>query len=557
LNTQQPDLFQTLQKQDLGYVRIVAELWGLDISASDAKSATQQLIHHMDEINIVQENVEALPNPAREGLEELAIHDGMMPWSQFVRRFGEVREMGPGRRDREKPYLNPISPTEMLWYRGLIGRAFFDSPTGPREFIYIPRDIFPLISFSQNDISPSIGREATRKERLVTFPVNDRILDHACTLLAGVRKSLPEDEIESLHDQWDESYTFLSHYTLTPQILKALLSAAGLLDKDGQPQSEPVRSFLEASRGEALSKLVSAYLHSSDFNELYLIPELQPEGAWVNDPLQTREEIFRFLSWVPEGTWWSLSNFIADVREKHPDFQRPTGDYDSWFIRDKTTGEYLRGFEHWNRVEGALIRFTITGLLHWLGIVDLAAPSKDIFPEAFRLSKWSQALFKGNIPEGLPEENDSILVASNAQLRVPRLAPRVARYQIARFCQWDGENEKSFRYHLTPESLNNAKRQSLQISHLLALLNRYASAVPPILVKALERWDERGTEARIEQAFVLRLSSPDILKQLRASRAARFLGAPLGPTAIIVKPGAREKIIAALAEMGYIGEMDV
>jgi hypothetical protein len=557
LNTHQPDLFQTLQKQDLGYVRIVADLWGLEISASDAKAASQKMSHQMGDINLVQEIVETLPNPAREALKELAIHDGMLPWSQFVRSFGEVREMGPGRRDREKPYLDPISPTEMLWYRGLIGRAFFDSSTGPREFTYIPRDLFPLIPFSNKKISPSIGREATHKERLVTFTINDRILDHACTLLAALRKGLPEHEINSLQDQWGQSYNFTSQFPLTPNILQAILSASGLLDKDGQTQSESIRLFLEAGRGEALSELVRAYLNSPDFNELYLIPELQPEGAWVNDPLQTRKELLHFLSGVPGDTWWSLNNFIADVRERYPDFQRPTGDYDSWFIRDTSTGEYLRGFKHWDRVEGALIRFTITGPLYWLGIVELAAPSKDIYPEAFRFSNWSQALLYGNIPAGLPEESEKILVSSDARLLVPRLTPRVARYQIARFCQWDGENEKSFRYHLTPESLYNAKNQSLQISHLLAILNRYASAVPPTLVKALERWDERGTEARIENAYILRLSSPEILKQLRASRAARFLGAPLGPTAIIVKPGAREKIIAVLAEMGYIGEMDV
>ena len=76
-------------------------------------------------------------------------------------------------------------------------------------------------------------------------------------------------------------------------------------------------------------------------------------------------------------------------------------------------------------------------------------------------------------------------------------------------------------------------------------------------MKALERWEERGTEARIEHPYVLRLSSPDILKELRSSRAVRFLGEPLGTTAIIVKPGAREKIIAILAEMGYLGEIDL
>jgi hypothetical protein len=70
----------------------------------------------------------------------------------------------------------------------------------------------------------------------------------------------------------------------------------------------------------------------------------------------------------------------------------------------------------------------------------------------------------------------------------------------------------------------------------------------------LERWEEQGSQARLERLLVLRLSSAEILQELRASRAARFLGEPLGPTAVIVKPGTREKVLAALAEMGYLGE---
>jgi hypothetical protein len=557
LTTQHPDLFQTLQKQDLGYVRIVAELWGLDISAGDANTAIQGFIRQAVEFNNVQEIIETLPDRAREAIEELVINDGFMPWSQFVRRFGEVREMGSGRRDREKPYLDPISPAETLWYRGLIGRAFFDSPTGPLEFTYIPSDLIPLLPFSTNQISPSIGQEATRSERLITFRSSDRILDHACTLLAALRKDLPDAEITALDDQWVEGYPPSLQYPLTTQALRAILSAAGLLDKNGLPQSESIRSFLEAGRGEALLKLVSTFLNSSDLNELHLIPELQPEGAWLNDPLRTRQKILDFLSCVPADTWWSLNNFNKDVRERFPDFQRPTGDYDSWFIRDINTGEYLRGFAYWDRVEGALIRYTITGLLYWLGIVDLASPSEEAPPEAFRLSKWSNALLKGNIPEGLPAETETILVTSDARLRVPRLTPRVARYQIARFSQWDGEDDTLYKYHLTPESLVIAKQQGLQIGHLLVIMKRYASTIPPTLVKALERWDERGTEAKIEKAIILKLSSPEILKQLRASRTARFLGEPLGPTTIIVRRGAQEKVIAALAEMGYMGEIDV
>ncbi|MCJ7662153.1 MAG: helicase-associated domain-containing protein [Anaerolineales bacterium] len=554
MTPQHPDLTQCLQKQDLGFMRIVAELWGLDIKIHDAHTAIPQIVLHLVDPDTFYENIELLPHMAREALEELTINAGVMPWSQFIRRYGEVREMGPGRRDREKPYFDPISPSETLWYQGLIGRTFFDKSTGAREYAYIPRDLFALLPFSQNTASSTPGREASSRERLHPLPTSDRILDHACTLLAASRTGLPDEEFASLSDQWAENSPPPFEYRLTIQTLQTILFTAGILDKDGNPKSEPVRIFLEASRGEALSQLVSSYLNSPDFNELHLIPDLRPEGTWKNDPLQTRKEIFNFLSRIPDGTWWSLNDFIVGIHEHHPDFQRPTGDYDSWFIRDINTGEFLRGFVHWDKVEGALIRYTITGMLYWLGIVELAAPSVDAPIKAFRLSKWSHALLKGEYPEGMPEETDTILVTSEARLRVPRLTTRVTRYQIARFCLWDGEDEEIYKYQISPESLERARKQGLQINHLLTILRRYASTIPPTLVKGLERWEERGTEARVEHPYVLRLSSPDILKELRSSRAARFLGEPLGPTAIIIKPGAREKVIAILAEIGYLGE---
>jgi hypothetical protein len=75
------------------------------------------------------------------------------------------------------------------------------------------------------------------------------------------------------------------------------------------------------------------------------------------------------------------------------------------------------------------------------------------------------------------------------------------------------------------------------------------------MVKALHRWHEQGSQVRMEQVLVLRLKSPEILKELRASKAARFLGDPLGPTTVIVKSGASNKVLAALAEWGYLGEI--
>jgi hypothetical protein len=101
----------------------------------------------------------------------------------------------------------------------------------------------------------------------------------------------------------------------------------------------------------------------------------------------------------------------------------------------------------------------------------------------------------------------------------------------------------------------HAHQQGLTVSQLLVLLNRYAKAMPPSLVKALERWDKNGSEARMERLVILRVTSMEVLQALRKSRAGRFLGEPLGPTTIALKPGATQKVLAVLAELGYLGEI--
>ena len=119
------------------------------------------------------------------------------------------------------------------------------------------------------------------------------------------------------------------------------------------------------------------------------MPRLRVEGSWQNDPLHARQATLQFLSPLPPGVWWSLNAFIEAVKQTHPDFQRPAGDYDSWYLYDTSTETFLRGFEHWDEVDGALLRYLITGPLHWLAILDLASPEPGKPPSAFRLSPWA------------------------------------------------------------------------------------------------------------------------------------------------------------------------
>ena len=560
MKTELPSLIQSLQGRDPGYLRIVAELWGLPpLKAADFSSGVQRLAAELLIRPHVEETIRLLPAEAREALDDLLQNRGRMPWALFVRRYGGVREMGAGKRDRESPYLSPVSPAEILWYRALFARDFFDTPTGLEEFAYIPIDLLALIPIPERKFSSPLGRAASRVERAYPIPAGDRILDHACTLLAALRLGMPIDSKTVL---WGPSPPASLPYPLTPTVLTFLLSTADLLDAANFPRLEPVRAFLEASRGEALVLLTHAWLQSTSFNELGMLPGLRLEGEWKNEPLHARNIVLNFLSSIPYGDdladrpYWNLAAFVAAVRQAHPDFQRPAGDYDSWFIRDEKSGEFLRGFGSWDRVDGALIRYLIGGPLHWLGIMELASTGPGEPITAFRFSAWANCLLKGEVPETLPHENELMKVSSDARLHVPRLAPRSVRYQVARFAVWEGEKDDTYHFRVTPAALDRARQQGLRLNHLLALLRRHAASVPPALVKALVRWEEHGVQARLERVVVLRVSSPELLQALRSSRAARFLGDPLGPTTIIVQPGAWKKVMGVLSEMGYLGEAD-
>ena len=557
-----PDLQHTLLKYDIGHLRIIAGLWGLNLDSNTMDSAAEELCASLLDPGSVHETIDILPADARAALFSLVESGGKMEWVTFARKFGEIREMGEAKRDRDRPHLKPISPAENLFYRGLLAKAFFGADKGAQEFAYIPDDLYELIKHEGDALSlpkrhevhkgneEPLGRPATPVEKAFELSASDHILDNATTYLAALRVGRSEWQID-------------------PK-LTALLTTAELLKK-GAPQAEAVKSFLEASRAGALKLLIKAWQSSQTFDELRLMPNIICEGEWRNQPLVTREFLLDLINSIPQNKWWSIPAFIRAVKEKFPDYQRTAGDYDSWFIKRESDGQYLRGFAYWDQVDGALIGYFIQ-TLHWLGMADLASPEEGKEVTAFRIHSFAQGGVPAAEDVGTSKvEKGKITVASNGMIVISRLFSRVVRYQISRFCEWDEDgsrvavsgNERrtetkadEYKYQVTAQSLSHAKEQGLKAEQLLTLLVKYTNGtVPPALVKALKQWEAHGTEARVESLLVLRVSRPEILEEISKSKAGKFLGELLSPTAVVVKSGAESKVTAALAELGLLAEV--
>lgn len=278
-----PSLSDTLRGRDLGFLKMVAGCWGLEISAPDAATFLPQLVGGIFSHQWQDDVIQALPPEAKDSLRALAAGEGRMGWALFSRRFGEVRPFGPGKRDKERPDLKPVSPAEWLWYRALIGRAFLKDPGDqePQEYAYVPEDLLGLLEPLVERSETPPGRPGSPAECAQPLSANDRILDHACSLLAWLRQDLPLDQFNA------------SGWEIPPAILLELLKAARLVYDDGRPVGEGVRAFLEAPRGQALYILAHGWMIALYLNELRLLPGLKFEGEWENDALRARQAVLR------------------------------------------------------------------------------------------------------------------------------------------------------------------------------------------------------------------------------------------------------------------------
>ncbi len=508
---------------------------------------------------------QALPAGPRQALEALLAASGKMPFLVFTRDWGEIRAMGPARMERERPWQAPISTAEALWYTGFIARAFDQGPDGAYEVVFVPPEL--LAHLPAPSVSPRMLTLEAASAPAEVRADGDALLDDACTLLAylqneqvrpGADGSWPAHHQARLARQLcaadHERLTFLRH--LVQRLGWLRTGDSGRV----RPDPAPVAAWLQSMSAQQREALAATWRDDPTWNDLFHVPSLAPEdtGAWRNDPVLARQAILRHLRACAPETWYSLDGFIAAIKQADPDFQRPGGDYTTWYIRDATTGAYLSGFESWDAIEGALIRYLVTGPLTWLGLTDLGVGAS-----AFRLTP-AGAAFLGLVSAGEREEGQPVGQGQALPLLVLRgdftvLVPAVRRYerfQLARVADWVRTGDP-FVYRLTPASLERARRQGIPVARVLEFLGKVTGApVPHFVEAALTRWEARGAEARIERVMLLRVSDEGLMKQVASLPSIRrLIREQVGPTAALVNERDWPRLVPALGEAGLLPDI--
>jgi hypothetical protein len=463
--------------------------------------------------------------------------------------------------EREEPWEEPVSAAETLWYRGFLFQTFEQGPDGAYEAVFVPPELREHLP-APKSAKPTIRLDPAPPPGSVVSH-GDLLLDDACTLLGYVQNERPRLEpdrewtgrhkqnlLPRLRVQGENRLRFLCH--LASRVGWVTEDEAGRL----RPAPETTTAWLQSPPFSQRRAIAGAWRGDPTWNDLFHVPNLQPEdtGAWRNDPVLARQAILRHVAVCTPNAWYELDALIAAVKEVDPDFQRPAGDYESWYIRNQDTGVYVSGFESWDVVEGRLIRYLLTQPMAWLGLVDLGRETSDQPPHVFRLSE-AGAAFIGLTEPPSPPSPPRAHLRPGFRVSMPS-SRRYERFQLARVAQWVATGNH-FVYRLTPASLKRAREQGIAISRVLEFLEEITEApLPRPVEEALTRWRSEGTEVRLGRAVLLQVASETLMDQIASSpRLVHLIQERVGPKAALVRQQDWPQLVRRLEEIGLLPDV--
>lgn len=540
-----PTLAETFQDYEADQIEMIAEQWGIEENLTKEKNTDKALIDFLTDEDLFLEIVETLPKLATQAMQSLVKAGGKIARGQFEREFGELREMGAAIREKERPDRNPISTAERLYYRGLIGLAFFDEPGGTMEFYFLPNEFLKSlekIGLAKAKRNPIPLATSQPKGKLVS--ASDSILDSICLTLSALRGMIPHDEIEKI---------------LSPglyQFSLSLLKVMEVISEDLKIQeADLLRQMLIEPRGSLHLTVFNHWKNTTNINELREAPGLIFEGKWKNDPVQPRAWLLERLKELKADAWVPVEGFVKWVHTNHPDILRSGGEYDSWFIREEENSDYLQGFSHWGKIEGAYLHNMLTKILHWIGILDTVVDKETKAVLAFRKSIIAESLFNNTASENGQKEQNQFTLQKNGRILIENNCSREVRYQIGRFCAWEGKRGNHTHFSINHTAMERAKAQKIAPEQIKKLLRKHAQKpIPENIFSAINRWSKRKEQTALEGHMLIRVKNKSMLDRIMAGPAKRYLQERLNEHDAILKEKDTRKFAELLTEMGIFIE---
>lgn len=581
-------LATALQTASWHHLFALARAHGLRVSNRWAKDDLVATLHtHLTHPNTFPPILTRLPPSVHDALRTLVRAQGRLPLTAFTRQFGQIHPYRPWRKDARstpKPWEQPVTPADHLWFLGLC----FAHPgrPSPGQIIYasLPQEILGQIVplFDQTTASP-VAYPLPRPGQPADF------LWHLAIFLASAAPASPKLR----NQRW-----------LLPSDLAVLAARLGL---DQTPA-------FNLSRSERAMPYLAFLHYVAECNQLIAHGPtlgLTPLAwQWLDSPTQVRwQQIwqalihsaptlaapFRFAWPALSPQAWSLLStglgrlstqaylpvldFIADLRSRDP--------------------YALLGHQETDEPLVQLVR----GPLHWLGLIDLG--EQPIPPQPAALTPpLPPSLSVHALPPSATDNQDDLGELFDRDPDFPDLpgsAPSAAAGYLVRLtplgawlAQVDGwgvpdfhEPQPAHILHRDPDTLHlDAATHPLHLARLaayadwqppdfpaqaqrltlaaqkvgLAVANgaplaqifqdlHQALAHPPSRrqIQLLKAWATAAQQVQLRQVTLLETDSAALMGRLRSRRPVRrYLGAPLSPTRSEVNPSDLEALRHAL-----------
>ena len=527
----------------------IAGQWQVEPN-EDPAELPQRLAATMLQPARLQAFVAALDAPARAALAHVVAAGGSIRGHLMTHAYGELRRLGPRAMEREAPWREPASALERLYYAGLLFRRYARLGSYHGEVYYIPSDVLtslpPLRAAGTTVSVTPVPAPPQPREQGDSLALDLELLIARLRLqpAPAVRGGIALSYLAALNPRW-----WGERDSERLALLLRVGQRARLIARRGEEWQVGVaaRTWLEQEPYRRQQALFDAWQGDSAWNELWRIPHLRCEDTgWRNDPLSARQAVLALLRRLPAG-WVRLGDLVAAIKAVQPDFARPDGDYDSWYIRDRATGQYLSGFAHWEAVEGALIRHVVVRMLYWLGAVALDAEE-----ERFALTPAGRAFLRRAAPPPA-QPPQPLEVREDLSLWAHRRTAAFDRVRLERFARWQGREGEIDRYTLDAEAAWQAYNAGLTPAQVAAFLQRSSGGrVPQTVQRTLGGWQQRFGRVALQRAVLLQTADAETLRQLRKDpELAQHLGAVVSERAVLVPEGQVEPVVARLTALGW------
>ena len=550
-------LRECLADYDTTLLRAIAERHGIELTTSHHREMVEEIAVGLLDPVALSEVVAWLSDEERRSLGVLVSNGGRVRAHRFRQQFGDIRRFGPGRMAREAPWRAPTSVVEGLWYRGLVSRAFAEEAGVFIEFFFVPDDLIPLLPPLRMDPRSFEVPPIEQPDHAVLGDL--ALIDDLCSLLAMVRdhtvrvrqEQLVLETLDGLQEQLlgadGSRLNFLYHLARTCEFVRAEGRTLHL-------NRDLARKWLGMSRAEQIRALQETWRSDASWNDLWHVPGIRCEDTgWRNDPLVAREVLLDLLARCSPDTWLSIVGFVSAVHERFPDYARPNGDFESWYIRDVRSGEYLTGLDHWEQVDGALLVYMLSGPLYWLGVVSLGYREGWEKPSAFRLTPWGAAfldLYHAPIQDLPPQP---ARVSPDGKVTLAREASLLDRFQLSRVADWRASGPE-YVYAITPNSLGRALSANIQVDRIERFLQRVSDeGMSAAAVARIRSWAQLYGYVRLSRAAILETRTPQLMNGLRDHERIRgYLRQTLSPTTGLVRENDWDSLIQELERAGYL-----